>query len=429
VKPVFDIKTIAAPRLERTGLDGDLSDEERSIQETAHRFAEEVVRPAGIAMDKLSAEDAVAPASPLWDFLAKFGALGLGPEMLTQLEPQQAARVFPLIMEEMCWGDVGLGLSTMVLNFPAIAAAMTGRPEVAERFAGLRGCWLGTQPDRGSDAVDFDGGNLYPGTHQSRGNLVAALEGDEVVLRGQSAAWVSMAPVAECALAYLPCDYGEGVIRGDGVTNGIALLLPFDLKGVSKGRPLEKMGLRPLSQGEVFCDEVRVPRSYVVAGRDDYDTSFLSALTFANMEMGIGFTGLARAAFEHALAYVHERRQGGTVLMDHQSVKLRVFEMWQKVEMCRAISRRVAHYNFVSGHPHLMASITSKTAVTQLAFEVASEAIQLLGGNGLTQEYPTEKIFRDARAALIADGENNVLNLKGADWLSTWYREQHGASA
>ena len=238
-----------------------------------------------------------------------------------------------------------------------------------------------------------------------------------------------MAPVAECALAYLPCDYGEGVIREDGVANGIAVLLPFDLDGVSKGRPLEKLGLRPLSQGEVFCDEVRLPRSYVIAERDDYFASFFGALTFANMEMGIGFTGLARASYEHALAYVHERRQGGTVLIDHQSVKLRVFSMWQKVEMCRAISRRVAQYNFVSGSPHVMASITSKTAVTQLAFEVASEAIQLLGGNGLTQEYPVEKIFRDARAALIADGENNVLNLKGADWLSTWYREQHGASA
>jgi alkylation response protein AidB-like acyl-CoA dehydrogenase len=426
---VFDIKTITAPRLERTGLDGDLTDEERSIQGTVHRFAEEVARPAGIAMDKMSAEDAVAPTSPLWDFLGKFGALGLGPEMLTQLEPQQAARLFPIIMEEMCWGDAGLGLATMVLNFPSLAASMTGRPEVVERFAGLRGCWLGTQPDRGSDAVDFDGGNLYPGASQARGNLIARVDRDEVVLNGQSSAWVSMAPVAECALAYLPCDYGEGVIREDGVANGIALLVPFDLDGVSKGGPLDKLGLRPLSQGEVFFNEVRVPQSYVIAEGEEYFNSFFGALTFANMEMGIAFTGLARAAYEHALAYVHERRQGGALLIDHQSVKLQIFSMWQKVEMCRAMSRRVAQYNFASGHPHVLASITSKTSVTQLAFEVASEAIQLFGGNGLTKEYPVEKLFRDARAALIADGENKILNLKGADWLSASYREQNGASA
>ena len=72
---------------------------------------------------------------------------------------------------------------------------------------------------------------------------------------------------------------------------------------------------------------------------------------------------------------------------------------------------------------------SSKTSVTQLAFEVASEAVQLFGGNGLTKEYPVEKLLRDARSALIADGENNVLNLKGAHWLSSWYREQHGVSA
>jgi alkylation response protein AidB-like acyl-CoA dehydrogenase len=426
---VFDIKTITAPVLERTGLDADLTDEERAIQETAHRFAEEVVRPAGIAMDRMSPEDAVAPASPLWDFLGKFDALGLGPEMLTQLEPQQAARLFPIIMEELAWGDAGLALATMVLNFPAIAAAMTGRPEVAERFAGLRGCWLGTQPDRGSDVLDFDGGNLHPGTSQSRGNLIVTVDGDELILRGQSSAWVSMSPVAECALAYLPCDYGEGVIREDGVANGIAVLVPFDADGVSKGRPLDKLGMRPLSQGEVFFNEVRIPRGYAIAEGDDYFSSFFSALTFANMEMGICFTGLARAAYEHALAYVHERRQGGTALIEHQSVKLRLFSMWQKLELSRAMSRRVAWYNFVSGHPHVLASITSKTSVTQLAFEVASEAVQLFGGNGLTREYPVEKLLRDARAALIADGENNVLNLKGAHWLSVWYREQHGASA
>jgi alkylation response protein AidB-like acyl-CoA dehydrogenase len=381
---MFDIKDLSPPRLELTGLDGDLTEEERGIQQTVHRFAAEVMRPAGIAIDRMTPEAAVAAESPLWSFLKDFDALGIGPEMLTELDPRQAARLFPIIMEELCWGDVGLGLSTLVMKFPALAASMTGRPEVVERFAGLRGCWLGTQPDRGSDVLDFNGSNLHPGTHQSRGNMVARLEGDEVVIRGQSAAWVSTAPLAECALAYLPCDYGDGVLR----ENGLAM----------------------------------------VAGRDDYDRSFFSALTFANMEMGVAFTGLARAAYEHALAYVHERRQGGTSLIEHQSVKLRLFGMWQKVELCRAISRRAAWYNFVSGHPHLLASITSKTSVTQLAFEVANEALQLFGGNGLTAEYPVEKLFRDARASLIEDGENNVLNLKGADWISRWYRQQHGAA-
>ncbi len=425
---MFNISEITVPRLALTGLDCALTEEETALQNTLHRFAAEVVRPTGIALDKLSAADAIAPDSPLWAFIEAFEELGIGPEMLTTLAPQQAARLFPIIMEELCWGDVGLGLSTMVMKFPATAAGMTGSAEVAARFAGLRGCWLATQPDRGSDILDFKGANLQPGTAQHRGNVVAILDGDEVVLNGQSSAWVSTAPTAECALAYVPCDYGDGVIRGDGMANGIGLLIPFDLPGVSKGRPLEKLGQRPLSQGEVFFDQVRIPPDYVVADRDAYEASFFSALTFANMEMGIALTGLARAAYEHALAYVHERRQGGTAIIKHQSVKQRLFGMWQKVEMCRAISQRAAYYNFVSGHPHVLASITSKTAVTQMALDVASEAIQLFGGNGLTREYPVEKLFRDARAALIEDGENNILDLIGADWLSRHYCEENQIS-
>ncbi len=422
---MFDILEIAAPRLARTGLDCPLTDEESAIQDSVHRFAAEVVRPAGIALDKLSAAQAIAADSPLWRFIAGVDELGFGPELLVTLEPQQAARLFPIIMEELCWGDVGLGLSSMVMKFPAIAAQLTGDAEVAERFATLRGCWLGTQPDRGSDVLDFHGWNLHPGTRQATGNLTAAIAGDEVVIRGQSSAWVSTAPIAECALAYIPCDHGDGLVAGNGVANGVGVLIPFDLPGVSKGKPLEKLGQRPLCQGEIFFDDVRVPGSYIVAGKDRYATSFFSALTFANMEMGIAFTGLARAAYEHALAYVHERRQGGTAIVHHQSVRQRLFGMWQKVELCRAMSRRVSHFNFNSGHPHLLASITSKTAVTRMAFEVASEALQLFGGNGLTREYPVEKLFRDARASLIEDGENNVLDLIGASWLSRHYCEQN----
>lgn len=150
--------------------------------------------------------------------------------------------------------------------------------------------------------------------------------------------------------------------------------------------------------------------------------SFFGALTFGNMEMSATFTGVARAAYEHTLEYVHERKQGGGLLIDHQAVRLRLFDMWRKVESSRAMSHRAFQYNYGPNGPHLLASITSKTFATQNAFEVASEAVQLFGGNGLTREYPVEKLMRDARASMIEDGENNILSLKGATWLSKWYQ-------
>ena len=78
--------------------------------------------------------------------------------------------------------------------------------------------------------------------------------------------------------------------------------------------------------------------------------------------------------------------------------------------------------------PHLLGSVTSKTFATRTSFEVTSEALQLFGGNGLTREYPIEKLMRDARASMIEDGENNVLNLKGMRWLSRWYQDKNGIS-
>ena len=165
--------------------------------------------------------------------------------------------------------------------------------------------------------------------------------------------------------------------------------------------------------------------SWWICPREQAMPSFFGALTFGNMEMAATFTGVARAAFEHALAYVHERKQGGAELIEHQSVRMRIFDMWRKVESSRAMSQRVFQYNYGPHGPHLMASITSKTLVTQNAFDVACEAMQLFGGNGLTTEYPVEKLMRDARASMVEDGENNLLSLKGGSWLSKWYRANH----
>ncbi len=253
------------------------------------------------------------------------------------------------------------------------------------------------------------------------------LDGDDIIINGQSSSWVSGAPVAKTGLVYCQCDYGDGLHNKTGGLDYAAMLVPFDLPGISKGKPLDKLGQRALPQGSVFFDEVRVPAKYRISvDNDSTYNSFYGALTFANMEMGFTFTGVARAAFEHALDYVHERKQGGTELINHQTVRARIFELWTKLETARAMAHRVAQHNYSSNGPHLLASITSKTYVTKMAHEIASEAILLFGGNGLTKEYPVEKLMRDAHASLIEDGENNLLKLKGASWLSKWYRDKHG---
>ena len=422
---MFTFEKLEIPKLGLRGLEAKLTEEEQAIQDAAHRFAAEVMRPIGEKLDKMTPEEVVAEGSPLFEYMAKLqesGILDLG--ALAELDDYQKSRIFPIIFEEFGWGDSGLAIAALASSIPAFAAHSTGDAEIIEKFGNVPGCWLATQPERGSDLVDMEGSEVRPGATQSKGNLRAKVDGDEIVISGQSSAWVSFAPLAQTALAYLPCDYGKGLYHDNGRgLNHIAIFIPLDLPGVSRGKPLDKLGQRALPQGELFFDEVRVPKKYTLALEDEALTSFVGTLTFANMEMAATFTGVARAAFDHALAYVHERKQGGVPIIEHQSVQLRTFNLWQKVESCRALTLRVFDYNYSCNGPHLMASITSKTQVTDTAFEVASEALQLFGGNGLTKEYPIEKIMRDARASMIEDGENNVLKLKGMRWLSKHYIE------
>ena len=154
----------------------------------------------------------------------------------------------------------------------------------------------------------------------------------------------------------------------------------------------------------------------MIVGADAYGSGVEMVLTMANASMGAIFIGVAQAALELAVGYAKERVQGGVPIISHQSVRSRLFKMFARVEAARALARRVALYN-ATNPPLVQYSIASKTFVTQTAFEVASDALQIFGGNGLTREYPIEKLVRDARASMIEDGCNEVLGLVGSTRL------------
>jgi alkylation response protein AidB-like acyl-CoA dehydrogenase len=394
-------------------LDPDLTDVERSVLDSAHKFAEEVMRPAGAALDRLSdPAEVIAPGSVLWRVFDKYAELGF--DMLELPDPElsllQQARLRLLIGEEMGWGDAGLAITLGVAGFHRFFARLSGSEELIERFAGPEnreiGCWAITEPDHGSDMVAFDKGYYA----KRAPNCIARLEGDEYVIQGQKAAWVSNGTIAKVATVFCAVDSGQGV-EGGGVC-----LVPLDVAGVSRGQPLDKLGQRALNQGEIFFDGVRIPKSYMLFGPEAYEFVLEQVLTVANASMGITFVGLGRAALEHALTYAKERIQGGVPIFEHQSVKTRLFKAFMQVEAARSLARRVLVYN-TTNPPQLQYSIASKVFCTNTAFEVASTAVQIYGGSGLSREYPVEKLLRDARASLIEDGCNDVLSLHGASKL------------
>lgn len=402
-------------------IDFDLSEEERSIRDLVHRFAEEVMRPAGQALDRRSAEEVIAPGSILWEVHKKWDALGVhmfaaDPAAFT---PTQLARLTCIVTEELGWGDAGLAISLGASEFPAMLAGTTQNADLMAAFPVSKiGCWAITEPDHGSDSLDMSSDTKRPGLQKP--NCVARRDGDFYVISGQKAAWVSNGTIADTAALYCAVDSGEG-------TNGCGVLLvDLNARGVTRGRPLEKLGQRALPQGEVFFDDVRVPLTHMVIAPEMYPMGIELTLCSANGFMGATFVGCARAAYELALDYAKQRVQGGKTIIEHQAVKTKLFEMFRKVEAARALNRRVVLYNTVhnpflgapaGAFPAVQFAIASKVTSTQTSFDVASDALQIFGGNGLSYEYPIEKILRDARASMIEDGTNEVLALHAAERL------------
>lgn len=404
---------LTLPAVGLTGFETPLSEEEAAIQGVVHQFARDVLRPVGRELDGMSAEAVCAAGSPYWTVFQEAAKVGLDPTLLDQFEPAVAHRLESMIGEELGWGDPGLAVSLTATNFPGEMARAVGNRELVELCAGKIGCWMITHPDKGSDIGAFDMRREWvPGQPGNRGSMLARVGADDIVINGQCSAWVSNGAVAQVALGYLSADYGDGYFDTDGRPHGVAVIIPLDLPGVSRGRPLEKIGQRSLPQGEIYFDNVRVPRRFAVALQDEYYGNVASAWSYAGTHMSQVFTGVARAAFELALHYCHERKQGGQLLIDHQLTRFRLGDMLRRVELCRGVARRSLAYARLTPSGHPWATASGKVTVTEEADKVVAEAFRLFGGNGTTREYPIEKLVRDVRAALIEDGENYMLTTR-----------------
>jgi alkylation response protein AidB-like acyl-CoA dehydrogenase len=401
-------------------IDINLTDENRALRDMVRRFGAEVMRPAGLALDKLAdPEDVIAKGSVLWDVVRQYHELGLHkagiPQALGGSMEDMDAMSRVLISEEMGYADAGLTISLGASSMPFFMAALFPNPrlqEMARAYAEDRegefiGCWAITEPDHGSDFVH--GGDDPRCGPSVRG----VLKGDEYIVNGQKAAWVSNGTIATHAVFHVGLDPSKGMM-GQGLA-----LIPLDLPGISRGKPLDKIGQRSLNQGEIIFEDARIPKDYMVVTPElgMMEAMGETILATANGGMAIVFAGLAKAAFDEAYNYAKERIQGGVPIIEHQNIRLKLFRMFTLVEAARAAVRRMTLYNAVNLPPSGAHAVACKCFSTETAFQVASEAIQILGGNGLSKEYPIEKMFRDARASMIEDGVNESLSLSAFEYL------------
>jgi len=415
-----NLLSIADQEIDMSSIDFEieLSETEKAVQETVHRFAAEVLRPVGQQLDKMPDPQRTIDAdSIVWKTMEQYNQLGLNTLGASDndLSPIENARLNAIITEELGWGDAGLALTmgTQGGGLVSWLANMSGNAELVKRYGGDNkqeiGCWAITEPDHGSDTLTTN--QPHFNDPAVKANCIAVRDGDEYVIRGQKSSWVSAAPIATVVALYCTIDGDRGFEGG-----GIAIV-PLDLPGIAKGKPLDKIGQRSMPQGEIFFDEARIPAEYMIVGQDNYKMALQGTLTIANSWMATTFSGVARSAFDLANAYAKERVQGGKPIKEHQSVKLRLFDMFRKVETASSFARRVSIINNATERGQLHYAIAAKTYATRVAFDVASEAVQIFGGNGLSREYPIEKIMRDARASMIEDGCNEVLSIVGAEYL------------
>jgi alkylation response protein AidB-like acyl-CoA dehydrogenase/nitroreductase/NAD-dependent dihydropyrimidine dehydrogenase PreA subunit len=407
-------------------LNVDLTREHVALWDSAKKFMREVWRPAAVRLDRLqNPEDVYAEGSVLWDVFRRTNELGYHTMMFPQeLGGMDADPLSTALFWELAgWAAPDLGASWGLHTMPMIWAMMSPDPEMQDlvrRFCAdttgtMTGCWAITEPDHGSDSLRFEG--EYASMPELANQVRAVKDGDDYVINGQKSSWVSNGSLARYAALWLSLDPSRGNEGG-----GIAVI-PLDLPGITRGKPLDKIGQRALNQAEIFFDDVRIPaKAMVAADPATYKMFSNIQLGLANGLMGLLFAGCAQSAFEESLQYAMQRVQGGRPIFSHQNIRLKLFDMFVSVEAARSLARRVLVYNHtlykqmqpMAVHYAMAAKILS----TETAFRVASEGVQVHGGYGLSREYLIEKIFRDARASMIEDGTNETLALDGAERIA-----------
>ncbi len=397
-------------------VDFALPEEIEKIRDMTREFAQKELRPAAAELDLMQDPEAAYTSDTMRRVLSRAYEIGFHKMMLGRDIGGLGAPAMTstIVQEELAVGDAGFASHLLVAPMIAgsAAAAKDRHPFYAEYLDAFvndtkgehGGAWAITEPQHGSDLFQFG----QPSIHMEAN---AVRDGDDYVVNGQKSAFVSNGWMADAFLLMVH------VGNGDGMESTATFAIPGDLPGMSRGKPLNKLGLRTLNQGEVFFDDVRIPAEFLVMpGGPAYKMLIERIVTGGNTAVGTLAVGVARAAYEEALAYAKERVQGDTVIFDHQVVKMTLFNAFRQIEAARALLWK-SSWLLSTGKPHLPTAMAARTFASDMAMQVTADMIQVFGGYGISKENPVEKFYRDAKLLQIMDGTNEVVSLRAAEEL------------
>ena len=387
------------------GFTLDLSDDVREMRDWVHEFAENVMRPAAAEWDERE-----ETPWPILEEASKIGLYSLDFFGGQWFEPTGLGT--PVAFEELFWGDAGIGLALVGSCLAAVAVSGSGTPEqigewLPQMFGSpgdvKLGAFCSSEPDAGSDVAAI------------RTRAAYSQATDEWVLNGTKA-WATNGGIADVHVVVASVDPAFGS-RGQA-----SFIVPPGTPGLSQGQKFRKHGVRASHTAEVVLDDVRVPGRCLVGGKERLDarlarlaagqasgeqaamkTFEASRPTVAAMAVGV-----ARAAFEYARDYAITRVQFGKPVGQNQAIAFMLADMQASVDAARLLTWRAA---WMARHGRKFTKAEgsmSKLVAGETAVRVTEQAIQILGGNGYTRDYPVERMHRDAKIFTIFEGTSEI---------------------
>ena len=361
------------------------TDEAEALLELTREIATKELAP-----QVAEAEEAAAFPADAYRLLGTSGLMSLpfGEEHGGGGQPYE---VYLQVIEEIAtaWPSVGVGTSVHTLTASVVAA--NGSPDVVGRWLPqmLSGDWLGayclSEPQAGSDVSGI--------------RTRAVRDGDEYVVDGTKQ-WISNGSCADYYILFAR--------TSDDAKRGLsAFVVPADTAGMSFGAPEKKMGLACDVTTQVIFEGARIPAAHRIGDEGAGMRVALSALDAGRLGIAAVATGIAQAALAHAVAYAGERVQFGRPIGEQQGLQFLLADMAAEVERARATYLMAARLKD-AGRPFSRQASIAKLTASDAAMRVTTDAVQVLGGNGYTREYPVERLFRDAKVTQIFEGTNQI---------------------
>jgi alkylation response protein AidB-like acyl-CoA dehydrogenase len=373
-------------------MDFDLSDEHRLIQQTARRVARDVIAPRAAEVD----ETGEYPE----DYFQAFKAADLlGITLPSAVGGSEAGTLaLTLAVEEMAKFDCSAGLMLLLSSLSTHTVKFFGTEQQQQDYMGpvargeKKAAFCLTEPDAGSDVANL----------QTR----ARRDGDEYVITGQKC-YISGGPIADQVVVFAKTDPNDPRTLN-------AFLVDTEMPGFEVTSIDRKMGVRGVPTGVLTFDQVRVPAANLVGEQEGLGMRApLATLNSLRPVVGARGVGLGEGALDYALRFAQERRAFGGPLTDLQAIQMKLAEMSIDIEAARMLvyqgSWMVDQGRFGPEHGHMLS--VAKAYATEMSNRVASEAMQILGGQGYMMDHPLERHYRDARQLMIVEGTSEIQRL------------------